>query len=219
MTKTGSAAAVAPEDRSETIAEWLSTHVRDLAIGAIIVLVVAGGTWLWRASVEKKETNASQALGDAQRVFVSGNLGLAQSDLQRLVDRYSGTNAALQGRLLLAQVLFEQNKVDDGLKVLREAGSMGPFETAFHSVMAGGLEQSGKAAEAAAEYQKASETAIDETEKSNMKAEAARSYEAAGDTTKALGLWKELASDDASSMAGEARVRIGELEAKPVSKG
>jgi predicted negative regulator of RcsB-dependent stress response len=207
------------DDAAESIAEWFQAHLREVAIGAILVLVVAAGTWLWRASAEKKAVNASQALGDAQRVFASGNLPLAQSDLQRLVQRYSGTNAALEGRLLLAQVYFQQDKVDEGLKVLRDAGAGGPFESSIHSVLAGGLEQQGKSAEAAAEYLKAAETALDEDSKSTMKAEAARAFEAAGDSSRALQLWTELASDDTNPMSGEARIRIGELEAKAVSNG
>lgn len=208
-----------PDDAAESVAEWFQVHLREVAIGAIIVLVVAAGTWLWRASVEKKAVNASQALGDAQRVFASGNLPLAQSDLQRLVQRYSGTNAALEARLLLAQVYYQQNKVEEGLNILRQAGSGGPFESSLHSVMAGGLEQEGKSAEAAAEYLKASQTALDEETKATMKSQAARAFEAAGDSSRALQLWTELASDDTNPLSGEARVRVGELEAKAAPKG
>jgi len=76
------------------------------------------------------------------RVVMSGNAALAQSDLQALLRRYGGTTAAIQARMLLAQVLFGQGKVDEGLKELDAVSSPGPFAASLHALKGAGLEQS-----------------------------------------------------------------------------
>ena len=81
---------------------------------------------------------------------------------------------------------------------------------------AAGLEQAGKAAEAAPEYEKASESAPTPLSRAAYRSDAARAYLAAGNRDAARRIWESVAADDSSPLAGEARVRIGELNAKPI---
>jgi len=53
-------------------------------------------------------------------------------------------------------------------------------------------------------------------DKAEYRASAARSYAAAGKVAEAKAIWTDLAKDDTGPMAAEARVRLGELEAKPM---
>jgi thioredoxin-like negative regulator of GroEL len=53
-------------------------------------------------------------------------------------------------------------------------------------------------------------------DKAKYKAAAARDYMAAGKTEEAKAIWTELAKDDTKPEAAEARVRLGEITAKPV---
>lgn len=214
--------AVSPEftldDSTESLIEWGQRNARALAIGAITVVVVLAIGLFARSASARKEANAGRDLAAAQRAVVSGNAALAQSDLQRLVQRYDGTKAAIQARMLLAQVMFDQGKADSGLAVLRDIDSPGPFAASYHAIMAAGLEQSGKLTEAAAAYLRASETAISKPDRAAHRADAARVYQAAGNVEEAKGIWTDLAADDAGPMAGEAKVRLGELNAQPVTK-
>jgi predicted negative regulator of RcsB-dependent stress response len=219
MPKTSADGGLEMEDRAESLAEWLRVHARQVTIGVVAVVAVGAMAWLWRAAAVKKEQNGSRALAQAQQIFGSGNLPLAQSDLQRLIQRYSGTNAAVQGRLLLAQVLFNQNKVDSGLLVLRQGEATGAFASAYHSIMAAGLEQSGKPLEAAEAYLRAAEGAQATAERASFQADAARAYRAAGRTEDARRIWAAIAEDVTNPMAGEAKIRLGELTAKPAAKG
>jgi predicted negative regulator of RcsB-dependent stress response len=211
---------VAPEviegDASESIMEWARTNSRALSIGGMVVVALAALGLLWRASADKKEVRASQALASAQAVVQSGNAALAQSDLQALLRRYGGTTAAIQARLLLAQVHFGQGKVDEGLRELNEIKSPGLFAASVHSMRAAGLEQAGKPGEAAPEYEKASEAASTPLAKGAYRSDAARAYLAAGNRDAAKRIWESIASDDSSPLAGEAKIRIGELTAKPI---
>jgi predicted negative regulator of RcsB-dependent stress response len=196
--------------------EWARANSSKLSIGGIIIVAVAAFGLLWRASADKKEIRASQALASAQAVAQSGNAALAQSDLQALLRRYGGTSAAIQARMLLAQVHFGQGKVDEGLKELDAIGSGGLYAASVHGLKAAGLEQAGKPADAAAHYEQAAAAASTPLSKSAYRSDAARAYLAAGNRDAAKRIWEAMAADDSSPLSGEARVRLGELNTKPI---
>ena len=56
------------------------------------------------------------------------------------------------------------------------------------------------------------------SDRENYLANAARSLTAAKDTAAARQIWQELAKDETSNLAPEARIRLGELSARPASK-
>lgn len=223
MTDTASvrpAASRVDEDASP-IFDWIRSHTRLATYAAVTLLALAAAVYMWRRSDAIKQERAEQALLSAARTFSSGNLPLAQSDLEKLVARYGSTNAGGQARMLLAQILYDQNKLDSGLKVLDAvgAGPGGAFTASVHALRAAGQEQAGKPAQAAAEYERAADASRGAVERDGYRGDAARAYTAAGDTAKALAIWQALASDEQSAMNSEAKLRIGELTAKPVAQG
>ncbi|MEP7381765.1 MAG: tetratricopeptide repeat protein [Gemmatimonadota bacterium] len=179
---------------------------------------LVAGTWVVTRSNATKAAAASRALSEAQRSVASGNLPLASADLQKVVQRYASTRAGTQAKLLLAQVLFEQGKVDEGLKLLNETGSAGALQSSLHGLRAGGLEQAGKPAEAAAEYLQAAQATALPSEHESYRSDAARAYVAAGKKDEALKIWQEIAADPASALNSEARLRIGELSASVATR-
>lgn len=213
MTKTGEAARPQQDDSAESLTEWVQAHARELGIGAIVVAAMIAGTWVVSRSNVSKAAGASKALSEAQRSVTSGNLPLASADLQKLVQRYGSTPAGVQAKLLLAQVLFQQGKVSDGMKVLDGVGSGGPLQAALHALRAGGLEQTGKTLESAQEYLKASQASELASERESYKADAARAFATAGKKDEALKIWEAIAADQSSPLNGEARLRVGELSA------
>jgi len=219
MTKTGSAARPQLDDSAESLVDWVRSHARHLGIGGIAVAAVVVGTWVVSRSNEAKALGASRALVEAQRSMATDNLPLAAADLQKVIQGYGGTTAATQARLLLAQVLYRQNKVADGLKILDEAGSAGPLQSSLHALRAAGLEQSGKPAEAAAEYLKAASESSLPSERESYRSDAARAYLAAGSKAEALKIWLEIAADQASPLNPEARLRLGEMSATVATAG
>lgn len=204
------------ESTTDRIMEWARANTSKISIGGIVVVAIAAVGLLWRASADKKEVRASQALAAAQNVVQSGNAALAQSDLQALLRRYGGTTAAIQARMLLAQVHFGQGKIEDGLRELDAVDSPGPFAASVHGLRAAGLEQAGKPAEAAAEYERAASAANTTLGKASYQSDAARAYLAAGNADAARRLWEAMAADDANPLAGEAKVRLGEISVKPI---
>jgi predicted negative regulator of RcsB-dependent stress response len=201
----------------DNIADWLSANWRTLAVGAAIVAAAAGGYWLYERSLALKEEKAEKAFFGAQQSVASGNLDLAKSDLEKLVPRYTGTNAGTMGAMLLAQVLFEQGKPGDGVKVLQDNAGSAPtaMKASVEGLIGAGLSQQGPAKEvdAAAHYRKAAEMSVG-ADKDGYLAEAARSLTAAGKKAEARAIWAELAGRSDSPRAVEAKIRLGELDAK-----
>lgn len=206
--------AVTGEDRSESLLDWARQNATRLTYGGIALAALLAVGLLWRASADKKEVNASAALARIEGVVQSGNAALAQSDLQDFLRRYDGTKASVQARMLLAKVQFEQGKAEEGLAALAAVKSPGAFGAAFHALRAAGLEQAGKDAEAAAAYEAAAAAAASEPAKAAHQADAARAYLNAGNVSEARRIWTAMASDDANPMSGEAKVRLGELNAR-----
>jgi predicted negative regulator of RcsB-dependent stress response len=217
MAKNDEPAIAIGEDAGESLMDWASHNSQKLAVGGIALAVVVAAGLMWRASAEKKEVRASEALAQVEAVVQAGNTALAQSDLRQFLQRYGGTTAAVHGRMLLARVLYGEGKIEEGLTVLAEVSSPGPFAVSYHTLKAGGLEQAGKPAEAAVSYEAAASAAGSNAARAVLQADAARAYEAAGQLEDARRIWTVMAQDDANPMAGEARVRLGELSAAPIS--
>lgn len=199
------------EDHTESIFGWVQDHSRQLLIGAVAIAALAGGFALYDRNKAAEAQSAEAALGKAEQSVFSGNLPLAQSDLKKVVDRYDGTPAADRARLLMAQVLYGQGKYADGIKQLEGLTGSKTMGASAEGLIATGYESQGKFKEAAEHYAKAADAATFATDKANFKASEARAYTSAGDSAAARKLWTELADDPTGPVAGEARVRLGEL--------
>ena len=209
-------------ERSESMMEWFNLHSREVIWGGIAVVVLAGGGWFYNRSRELKAERAEKAYYTAQRSVTAGNLPLAESDLKKMITRYDGTQAATQARLQLAQILYDQGKFEDGVAELKKAadkvGSSEDFGSSVHLLMATGLDQMNKHAEAAAEYEKAAKVARFDADRQRYMSLAASSYLTAGNNAKAKEIWTDLGKDSKGAVAGEARVRLGEMEATPAPR-
>ncbi|MBK5189067.1 MAG: tetratricopeptide repeat protein [Gemmatimonadaceae bacterium] len=204
------------EERVDSMVGWLELHSRELMYVSIGLLVVAGGFWFYRQSNERQAQSASTALTEAQSAIAAGNLPLAQSDLEKLVQRYASTPAGVQAHVLLAQVHYSKGEYQQGIQELNSVTDDKDAYTAAAAMnlAAAGLEQSGKYAEAAAAYQTAAKKAPYKIDRDVYMASAARALTTAGKTDEAKKIWSDLANDDRSAASAEAKVRLGELEAK-----
>ncbi|MEP6692047.1 MAG: tetratricopeptide repeat protein [Gemmatimonadaceae bacterium] len=219
MTRTGSAGRPDLEERTESFMEWATLHTREIGIGVAVVAVLALGAFFYGQTRQSRANNAERALAEAQQAFSSGNQALALSDLQRVVNRFTGTPAADQAALLLVQLMYDGGKYADGIAQLAKIDRGDAFrDAAIESLTAIGFEQQGKFPEAAEHYRKASDRTPYPTDKASYLANAARALVSANNKAEAVKIWTQLASDPAGPMAAEARVRLGELEAKPAAR-
>jgi predicted negative regulator of RcsB-dependent stress response len=218
MTKTGAATGPAFDDRTESAMDWARANTKPIAIAAIVV-ALAAATWYFAKQWSDKKADAAEvALNRARQSYAQGNLPLAQADLRRVITRFGGSTAGSQATMLLAQAFYEQGKPDSGLKVLNEGKASDADATGFEALKGAGFEQKKEYAQAAERYQAAAGLADAKIAKDRYMADAARALTSANKKAEAAKIWSALATDNASTFAAEARVRLGELQATPAGK-
>ena len=207
------------DERTESIFEWLHVNSRLVSIAAVVVAVAAAGGWLYTRAQAGKEARAAQTLQRAEQSMGQGNVPLAQTDLEKLTSSQSGTAGAAQGALLLAQLYYDKGEYQKGIDALTRSGAASKdFEAPAEALIADGYSQLGKYVDAAAHYRKAAEVTRFKNDRQGYLADAARNFSAAKDTAQARQLWEEVLKDENSIWASEARIRLGELTARPAAK-
>lgn len=210
------------ETEGWTFFDWIQANTRAVTIGAILVVAGGAGYWFYTRSVDIKRLNAERGLNQAKQSMAAGNAALAATDLQRVATRYKGTPAGAQAAMLLAQYNFDQDKFDDGLKILQPyqaAGASGQNLGAIWSMTGDGLLSLAKVDEAVAAFRKAAEATTYPGEKAVYLSKAARSLQMAGKNAEAKELWERLKKDpEASLVHSEADIRLGELDAKTAGR-
>jgi predicted negative regulator of RcsB-dependent stress response len=208
-----------PYGGDESMTDWFMLHKRQVSWVALALVVAVGSLWFYQRSRTLRQVNAEKAYFQARQSAAAGNLPLAVSDLKKVATRYEGTRAGTQAALFLAQALYDQKKHKEGIAELRQALDKAPadFIPSIHALIAAGQEELKDFTAAAAEYKAASAATRFPVEKAQYLAAGARAYMAGGKAEEAKVIWTELAADETGPMAAEARVRLGELTAKPMS--
>ena len=210
-----------PPPTSDSVMDRFNRYSKPLA-GVVGLALVAGiGYWFWQNDRQVKAERAEREYFQAQAAAASGNVALASSDLQKVVQRYPGTPAAVQSAMLIAQLRYDEGKHAEGITVLETARQTAPdhLVPGLHALLAAGHEDQGKHDLAAAEYRKAAEETPYAADRSKYLADAARALMSAGKPAEAEAIWRDLAEELTGPTSGEARVRLGEIEAKPAGRG
>ena len=208
------------ESEPGSVLDLLRRATKPAAIVVGAAAVIGIGVYFWRDSQRNEALRAEKSYYQAQGSLASGNRALAESDLQKLIQRSPSTPAAVQASALLATLRYEDGKYAEGQALVQKALDRAPdhMKPGLHALLAAGFEDQRKLPEAADEFRKAADATPFDREKQKYMADAARSLAAAGKTEEAKKIWAELAADEAGPTAGEARVRLGELEAKPAGR-
>ena len=210
----GSPAGTEAEPFLQRTVEWAKAHrqITTWIVGAILLGLVL---FVWTASSNRRsEEVAGRELQGARFAFENQNLPLAASELARITENYSGTRAAEEGRLLLAQVRLLQGQPQQALEILRDyAPSAGKdFRAQAYGLLGATYENLGRPLDASQAYQDGSEAARLDFLKAQMLSDAGRALVIAGDTTKAIATYRRILADfENEASAVEAKVRLGEL--------
>ena len=203
--------------------EWLMDAAafiqekRQFFLGGLVcivgVIVVAN---LLTISHQRAEAEASALLGD---VFVAE--GSAQPEeairlCERLIDEYSGTPAADQGVLLLANRYYAQGRHEDALQMymryLEDSDENEVLVFAAWSGIAACYESQGKLLEAARKYEDYAGNHPESFQSSIALMEAARCFAIAGDEASQLRTLRRVTTEFADSpVAGRAQLEINML--------
>jgi tetratricopeptide (TPR) repeat protein len=203
----------------ESFTEWIMAHKRGATWAVVALAVVVIGFWYNQRSQSLRAQRAEAQYFQARQSAVAGNLPLAVSDLQKVASRYEGTRAGTEATITLAQTLYLQKKYKEGIAALKKAEGKAPsdLKPSIHFLEAAGYEEQKDFIGAAEQYKLAATESRFPAEKAQYRAAAARDYMAAGKTDEAKAIWTELAKDETGPVAAEAKVRLGEVIAKPIA--
>ena len=206
---------------SDRAVAWVRAH-RQLASWAGSIVVIAAALFLWTLSTKRRaEEIASRNLAGARFAFDNQNLPLAASELAKVVEDYSGTNAAQEGRLLLANVRLLQGQPPQAVAVLKDyAGGAGkPYRAQAYSLLGAAYENMGRTREAGDAYEKGSTAARLDFLKAQLLADAGRAWTTAGDTARAVANYRRIVQEFSKEAAAtEAKVRLAELTKGSIPK-
>ena len=218
MATTVTNAGPAVADRASTMPSWLAGWIRrhrqaTAYIG--VVLAIAAGLFAWNFVTRKaEERSASRQLAQGRLALDSKNYPLAASVLSQVVENFTGTHAAQEGNILLAQVRIAQGQTKQAIDILQRAGPNADkyFRAQTYSLLGAAYEDLRQPKDAATAYQAAADAALYPFLRAQFLSDAARASLAAGDTTKALTAYRTIVEKlDSTTAAGEAKVRLGEL--------
>jgi tetratricopeptide (TPR) repeat protein len=99
---------------------WATTHARSLIIGAVVVLVLVVSVLWIRSSRAADLAAAATELTTLRQTVQAGNPAAAIRDLQTYVDRFGGTPAGAEARLLLAQSHLQAGQGQQAVNVIEQ---------------------------------------------------------------------------------------------------
>src|SRR2546427_8505495 len=210
-TSVQTAAARAAEENPLLVAigRWIGANrQKALAIAGVLVIVIVLLAWN-TLSARQTEQAAGVRLNAARLAFESRNYPLAASELSQVVENYSGTRAAAQANLLLAEVRLYQGQGQRAVDLLKSiAPSVGrDFAAPAYGLLGAAYEDVGHPADAAGAYEEAARRAEFAFLKAQYLSDAGRCWTAAGDTTKALADYRTIVSGmDSTLSIPEAKV-------------
>jgi TolA-binding protein len=194
---------------------WYRDKWRLIGAAVFAVFLLGVVVWLVLASGRRKEEFAARSLNQARATAEAGNLPLASSELQRLIETYRGTDAATEAVITLNQVRMVNGQSELAAVGLRDFLAKKPprkYLAPAYGLLGTALENSKRPAEAAEAFANASKSADLDYLKARYLIDAARAYRAAGKTAEAEAAYREvIQKHPKSSSFTEAQVRLAEL--------
>lgn len=199
----------------DTPAAWYRDRRRLIGLVVLAALLVGVVAWAVWTSGQRKEQFAARSLNQARAAAEAGNLPLASSELQRLIETYGGTDAATEAVITLNQVRLVNGQSELAAVGLRDFLAKKPpqkYLAPAYGLLGTALENSKRPAEAANAFVNASKSAELEYLKARYLIDAGRAYRSAGKTAEAEAAYREIIQKySKSSSFTEAEVRLAEL--------
>ncbi len=197
-----------------SLTNWIRNHKQAAAYLAV-VLVVALGLFVWNLlSAKTAERSAGRQIAQGRLALDSKNYPLAASVLSQVVENFSGTHAAQEASILLAQARLAQGQTQQAIEVLQRSAPKADkyFRAQTYGLLGAAYENALRPKDAASAYEAAAAAALYPFLRAQFLSDAGRAWLAAGDTAKALAAYRTITEKlDSTSAAGEAKVRLGEL--------
>src|SRR3954453_15529159 len=214
------ATTVEPTTREQTKAApaakpWYRDRNRLAIGGAIAIVVIALVAWLVVSSQRRKEEFAARSLNQARTAAEQGNLPLASSELQKLIQTYKGTDAATEAVITLNQVRMVNGQSELAAVGLRDFLATKPkpeYAAPANGLLGAALENAKKYGEGGDAFMAAARASELSYLKARYLLDAARAYREGGKTQEAIAAYREIIGKFAkTSSFTEAQVRLAEL--------
>jgi predicted negative regulator of RcsB-dependent stress response len=107
--------------RALEFTDWARKNIR-LIVGVVVALaVIVGGLLYYRMYRAAREERAAVEFANVEQTAASGNIALAQRDLEAYVRRYEGTPYGDEASLALAQLYLSQDSAAKAVQALQGA--------------------------------------------------------------------------------------------------
>ena len=194
---------------------WVRKHQK-LTLGIAGAVVIAGlGIWLVKETGQRRQLRAAESLDQARNIAESGNLPLAASELQKVIETYGGTDAATEAVVTLNQVRMVNGQSELAVVSLQEYLKTNPkkvYKVPAQGLLGEALENAGKPKEAGAAYMGAANDAEVDYLKAQYLLSAARAYGNAGMVDEAVKALQTIIDKYPKTTAmTEAQVRLSEF--------
>jgi outer membrane protein assembly factor BamD (BamD/ComL family) len=196
-------------------ARWYRDSTKLIVGAAIAVLLLAVVGWVLWSSERRKEEFAARSLNQARSAAEAGNLPLASSELQRLIETYRGTDAATEAVITLNQVRMVNGQSELAAVGLREFIQSKPpakYLAPAYGLLGTALENAKRPGEAGEAFRSASRSADLEYLRARYLIDAGRAFKAAGKNPEAMAAYRAVIdSFPKSTSVLEAKVRLAEM--------
>lgn len=190
-------------------------RVRQFGIAGAVLLVIALAAWFAITAGKRKEAFAARELEIGRSQAEQGNLAGAVQQFDKVAKSYSGTSAAFDATLGIAQARLVNGQNELAIASLQEFLKSNPpanYAAPANSLLGTAYENTAKFAEAAASYRKAADLAGLDYLKATSLLDQGRALRAAGKKDEAAAVYREvIAKYAATAGKTEAQVRLAEL--------
>jgi TolA-binding protein len=198
-----------------TAAPWYRDRNKQLLAIAAAVLAVALVAWLVVKSNARKEEFAAQRLNQARQAAEAGNLPLASSELQKVINEFKDTDAANEAVITLNQVRMVNGQSELAAVGLRNFLAGKPdarYAAPASGLLGAALENAQKWSDAGDAFAGAAKAADLDYLRARYLIDAGRAYREGGKTAQAIAAYREVIQKyGKTSSLTEAQVRLAEL--------
>ena len=204
-----------PASREERFLAWFTANRTPVLAGTGALAAILLLTWGFSVASARKEAAGQARLEAAWNAQDGGNLPLAASEFQAVVNQFGGTDAAMEATIAVNQTRLLNGQHQLAVEALQAFVATNPparFKASAGRALGAALENAGLPVEAAAAYESSSQDAEEDFQKAEALVAAARAYRAAGNLEAAIRVLRLVISEypeTASFPAAE--IRLGEL--------
>lgn len=203
--------------------DWTRRHGRTIILALSAIVVVIAGIIYYRNYREVLEAKATSDLMAVRQIAASGNMPLATRQLQQFVDKYSGTHAGAEGRVLLAQTLLEQGNARGAIPVIQPLASdlKDPLGPSAALLLGAAYEANNQVPQAEATYQHVGDAAPFEFQRRDALEDAARLKLQHNDPAGAAAIYQKILAQVPDTAVGRSvyEMRLAQAQAEVEARG